>query len=618
MKKKKPKKPPSASPPSVAASPAPCSPASLAVVEIQSPTDPALALEPQIDNLPDEITHHAKGLVDLGAGDLGPEEPKTVIVQSTTDPSSAGCSDSRALTASCSETPVLDKAIFHSSTKQTTSVGPAPLALADAGIALPSSLQAIPSPVSTSAGVSIAAAQEPSSNEANQVPVCQKQPLIDPIPRELGKAVVSRDIPENQYKKSSDNAVDQTVSWCDRAKGSGKPLKKSNEAFVLPSGESCIKIPNSVIEKNRKAWDPFVMGQFYSDPPSQGTLHNIVNGIWSRNYRDIVVSKMEGSSFLFRIPNVATRNRVISQGLCQIEGQTMFVDKWEPGVVPVKPELTSAPIWLELRNVPFQFFNEYGLERIASLVGHPKRLHPMTANKTNLEVAKVFTIIDPRKPLPEAVNVQFESGEISRVLVSIPWMPPVCEFCKEIGHTTKRCMKAPKACKQCASPDHAIANCPSKPNIHASGKKTRRGRSKDKQQWAPINPSSLALAEANVVSAAVSAAARTFTAQPETSLGEMHSRTEIVLHSKLGTLKDKARGETSDTPEYLRSPPRKVTSGYSTPLSNVQSDSSDTESSESELEEGEFGNLELDFQVVGKKKAFSGIKGSRGNGPKLN
>lgn len=227
--------------------------------------------------------------------------------------------------------------------------------------------------------------------------------------------------PRNEEERKT---KDPTDDWCARAKGLGKRLSKKGQAFTLPSGEACIKIPNSVIEKNRKSWEPFVLGQFYSDPPSQGTLHNIVNGIWSKQYRDIAVSKMEGFSFLFRIPNAATRTRVINQRLWQIEGQTMFVDKWEPGIEPVKPELTSAPIWLELRKVPFQFFNEDGLERIAGLVGHPKYLHPMTASKTNLEVAKVLTIIDPRKPLPEAVNVQFESGVISRVLVSSPWMLP--------------------------------------------------------------------------------------------------------------------------------------------------------------------------------------------------
>ncbi|KAF8113337.1 hypothetical protein N665_0051s0031 [Sinapis alba] len=239
------------------------------------------------------------------------------------------------------------------------------------------------------------------------------------------------------------------------------------EAFTLPSGEACIQIPNSVIEKNRKSWEPFVLGQFYSDPLSQGTLHNIVNGIWSKNYRDISVSKMEGFAFLFRIPNSATRHRVINQRLWQIEGQTMFVDKWEPGIIPAKPELSSAPIWLELRKVPFQFFNEDGLERILGLV---------------------FTVIDPRKPLPEAVNVHFETGEICRVLVSSPWMPPVCDTCKEIGHATKRCPIALKSCATCKSSAHTSVKCPQNNHQNTRARKTRRGRSKDKKKWIVIDP----------------------------------------------------------------------------------------------------------------------------------
>ncbi|CAN7140228.1 unnamed protein product, partial [Brassica rapa subsp. narinosa] len=236
---------------------------------------------------------------------------------------------------------------------------------------------------------------------------------------------------------SSDKATENNLSntqakpaneWVGlfKGRGKGKELEKKGTPFTLPSGEICIKIPNSVIEKNKKSWECFIIGQFYSDPPAQSLIHSIVNGIWSKQYRDITVSKLEGNAFLFRIPNVATRNRVIYQRLWQIEGQTMFVAHWEPGNLPEKPALTSAPIWLELRNVPLQFFNEDGLERIAGLVGHPKYLHPTTANKTNLEVAKVLTIIDPRQPLPEAVNVQFDSGDIVRVGVSSPWMPPVC------------------------------------------------------------------------------------------------------------------------------------------------------------------------------------------------
>ena len=163
----------------------------------------------------------------------------------------------------------------------------------------------------------------------------------------------------------------------------------------------------------------------------------------------------------------------------------MFVAKWEPGVIPTKPKLSSAPIWLELRNVPYQFFHEEGLERIASLVGEPEFLHPSTANKTNLEVAKVFTIIDPRKPLPEAVNVQFDTGEIRRVLVSSPWMPPVCSHCKEIGHSLRHCRAAPVTCTSCSSTTHMSTACP---KLSEPGQKKRRTQRRRRSKT-PVYPS---------------------------------------------------------------------------------------------------------------------------------
>lgn len=313
----------------------------------------------------------------------------------------------------------------------------------------------------------------------------------------------------------------------------------------------------------------------------------------------------------------------------------MFVDKWEPGVVPSKPELTSAPIWLELRKVPFQFFNEDGLERITGLVGEPKYLHPMTKNKTNLEVAKVFTIIDPRKPLPEAVNVQFDSGEICRILVSSPWMPPVCEVYREVGHSTKRCPIVIKTCSLCKSKTHVLANCPKKPKQETIGRKTRRDMSKDKQQWRVVEPPETA-SPPPAQTAAAQPAAQTVAAHPtaalpaiqpaaaaEVTLAEIVklqtelALTTIVQQSMLGTEKDKEIGESSNTPYYLQSVrQRSVSANTRSSQSDVQPDSSDVESSDSEQEEGEFSQDDYGFEEVHYKKKFSGLKGNRGRGSK--
>ncbi|KAF3543639.1 hypothetical protein DY000_02001807 [Brassica cretica] len=65
--------------------------------------------------------------------------------------------------------------------------------------------------------------------------------------------------------------------------------------------------------------------------------------------------------------------------------------------------------------------------------------------------------------------------------------------------------------------------------------------------------------------------------------------TVVVHDTKLGTEKDKAKGESSGTASYLQSTiPRSVSGASRSSQSDVQQDSSDVDSSYSDLEEGEF------------------------------
>ncbi|RID75173.1 hypothetical protein BRARA_B02230 [Brassica rapa] len=231
---------------------------------------------------------------------------------------------------------------------------------------------------------------------------------------------------------SSHHAAPAKASYSAIAQGSSRKMQRKGETFLLDSGEICVSIPNSVIEKNEHR----------------------------NKLRNITVSKLSQKSFLIKIPCPITRQRVLAQGMWHIDNQSMFVAKWKPGLQPEIPELSSVPVWLDFHNVPPQFYSEEGLEHIAGTLGHPLFLHPATANMSNLEVARVFTIIDPTKPLPEAVNVRFDSGHIERVEVSSPWLPPTCDHCKEVGHSIKNCLTAPITCSLCKSTAHKLEDCP--------------------------------------------------------------------------------------------------------------------------------------------------------------
>lgn len=136
---------------------------------------------------------------------------------------------------------------------------------------------------------------------------------------------------------------------------------------------------------------------------------------------------------------------------------------------------------LDFHNVPLQLYSEEGLEHITGTLGHPLFLHPVTSNMSNLEVARVFTIIDPTKPLPEAVNVRFDSGHIERVEVSSPWLPPTCDHCKEVGHSIKNCLTTPITCFLCQSTAHKPKDCP-KAKRQADTKDGERKKRKKKKE----------------------------------------------------------------------------------------------------------------------------------------
>ncbi|KAL0856010.1 hypothetical protein Bca101_061163 [Brassica carinata] len=268
-------------------------------------------------------------------------------------------------------------------------------------------------------------------------------------------------------------ALDAAARWKGFVKKYSTKMEPEQTPFFLDSGEACVRIPNSVIERNKKSWDSFILGQFYEEPSPRGAVHAIINEIWSKHKRDISVSKMEGYAFLFRVPCPNARRRILSQSLWQIDGQTMFVAKWSPGLLQEKPKLSSVPVWLEFTRVPLQFFNRDALKEIAGLVEHPIDLHPSTENLTNIEVARVYTIIDPRKPLQEFVNAQFETGEIRRIQVSSRWLSSLCSYCKKVCHTISRCKTAPTTCLTCNSVKHSTELCP-------------RNKPKQRQGKAPV------------------------------------------------------------------------------------------------------------------------------------
>ncbi|CAF1914169.1 BnaC02g25100D [Brassica napus] len=261
------------------------------------------------------------------------------------------------------------------------------------------------SPMNESQLLGRAAAVADESGNSNP----QISATVEIVPEEVGpeatstqtmpvvpSSVIAPPTVENLNTQSPQEGVKtQAALWKDKVSPNSGKLEPEGTPFILDSGEACVKIPNAVIEKNRKAWDSFIIGKFYEEAPARGAIHAIV------------------------------------------DGQTMFVAKWSPGVKPEKPALSTE---------------------IAGLVA--------------------------------------PTGGLGHTISKCPAAPPRCEHCRSVKHSSEACTRQnvpQRAGKAPIASQYPIVGTSKTQNMHNAPAKVPapdlRGKQKSKKQW--VRPESI-------------------------------------------------------------------------------------------------------------------------------
>ena len=120
-------------------------------------------------------------------------------------------------------------------------------------------------------------------------------------------------------------------------------------------------------------------------------------------------------------------------------GQPIILRKWQQGLELAKEPQTTLPIWVNIYNIPMEYWNAEGFSYIASAVGKPLHVHNMTASCQRISYARIcvevdatfelvknfdIQIVDPISRLPELINIRVE----------YQWSPVRCAKCKKFGH----------------------------------------------------------------------------------------------------------------------------------------------------------------------------------------
>ncbi|XP_024009246.1 uncharacterized protein LOC112084357 [Eutrema salsugineum] len=211
-----------------------------------------------------------------------------------------------------------------------------------------------------------------------------------------------------------------------------------NVVKKIPSLSKVI-VPDDVIGDD-PLWENLLGGRFLATAPHIAKDHVMVNKIWPLGDKTIKVDVFEVNSntMRFRIRDARVRNRVFRRGTWNIADIPMVISKCSPIKEP-PPEISTIPIWVILKNVPYLMFSWKGLGFLSIAVRVPKRLHPNTELCKKYEEAKVFVEADLSKPLPTSHCFEIQSEDVENEYM-YPWIPSRCSKCSKWGHLEDVCL----------------------------------------------------------------------------------------------------------------------------------------------------------------------------------
>ncbi|CAF2074773.1 unnamed protein product [Brassica napus] len=150
---------------------------------------------------------------------------------------------------------------------------------------------------------------------------------------------------------------------------------------------------------------------------------------------------------MFHIPHQPARHWIIQRGVWHIDDCLLFVLPWTPEGSFKIPEISTLPVWANLKNVPDCCYSRLGISHVASGLGEPILTHKPRLDPTSMGEAKVLVEMELDKDFPKLIALDDKQGHIFLVNVEYTWIPSMCERCGNLGHKAKRCLLPPTTAK---------------------------------------------------------------------------------------------------------------------------------------------------------------------------
>ncbi|CAI0455976.1 unnamed protein product [Linum tenue] len=143
---------------------------------------------------------------------------------------------------------------------------------------------------------------------------------------------------------------------------------------------------------------------------------------------------MKNGCFLVRFRSHKDYELACSEGPWLLGDTYLTVFRWYKGFNPWKVEVKSTPVWVQLPDLPIEFFNAEAVTIIAQLIGRPVRVDRATEMGARGNYARVCVEVDLSRPLLSQYKV-----EGTTYLIQYEGLEDICGECGMYGNKTTSC-----------------------------------------------------------------------------------------------------------------------------------------------------------------------------------
>ncbi|KAJ6674430.1 hypothetical protein OIU85_010687 [Salix viminalis] len=175
---------------------------------------------------------------------------------------------------------------------------------------------------------------------------------------------------------------------------------------------------------------------------------------------------------LFRFKEEEGLHTVVERGPWMFGGKSIILQQWHPHFLFDRNKITSLPVWIRLRGLPFPLWNRAGLSLAASMVGRPIACDEHTHFCTRLDYARICVEVEASNSYVHSFEMDTPLSEVPiRVEVEYEWRPTRCKDCQ--GSHAKNLAQPTSRAKTATSNQNTTAPIPKHKNILAQNPTTK-------------------------------------------------------------------------------------------------------------------------------------------------